>query len=144
MNTWIFQSVPDQFDLRSPASLSAGEKITWYATRYRDQMTPGDTAYFWMAGDPEIRGIYGWGVLTTGAYMKPRWDSHGVDVRVEARFRRPILATAIRNDQHLNTLLILRQPAGSNFLLEADQAERLRRLVRDNGESAPSKGGSRG
>jgi hypothetical protein len=100
-------------------------------------MAAGDIVYFWMGGEEDIRGIYGWGVLTSAPYMKRNWDSHGVDARIKVRFREPILASTLRGDSRLANLLILRQPQASNFLLEPEEAEALANAVKDNNEVAP-------
>src|SRR5260370_961577 len=57
MSVFIFQSVPDRFDLRE--EFEPGLDDTWYATRYRNEMRPGAVVFFWMGGPPEIRGVYG-------------------------------------------------------------------------------------
>ena len=139
MNVFLFQSVPERFDLRQAIR---PEKIdTWYATRYRNEMHPGDIVFFWMAGDEHFRGLYGWGHITSAPYLKSSWDSHGVDVKYEAKFEKPIFARSLREDTVLAEMLIFRAPQATNFLLSPVQAERLVRLVRDRGQPAPSLGG---
>ena len=83
MNYWIFQAIPERYDLREhfPKDDASDKEATWYATRYRSQMEPGDLVFFWLGGDEQIRGIYGWGHLTSKAYIKKNWDSYGVVVR---------------------------------------------------------------
>lgn len=137
MNTWIFQSVPARYDLREASSLRPGESVTWYVTRYRDRMSVDDIVYFWMGGEEGIRGIYGWGVLTSSPYMKKNWDSFGVDAKIKKRFKRPILASNLRRDPKLANLSILRQPQASNFLLEPEETKALARAVEDSEEVAP-------
>ncbi|MCR4342439.1 MAG: EVE domain-containing protein [Patescibacteria group bacterium] len=84
MNVFVFQSVPERYDLRE--AISPGAKDTWYATRYRNKMNPGDLVFFWMAGDEHFRGLYGWGKIISTPYLKSGWESHGVDVSYEVRF----------------------------------------------------------
>ncbi len=43
MNIFVFQSVPERYDLRQ--AICPGNRDTWYATRYRNKMNPGDVAY---------------------------------------------------------------------------------------------------
>ncbi|MEE1920501.1 EVE domain-containing protein [Pseudomonas sp. 148P] len=138
MNVFVFQSVPERFDLRK--AVQPGQTDTWYATRYRNEMQPGDLVFFWMAGDEHFRGLYGWGLLTSSPYLKSGWDSHGVDVRYEAKFAKPILAKTIRNDEVLAEMLIFRAPQATNFLLSAHQAKRLIRVIHSRGEEAPDFG----
>jgi 5-methylcytosine-specific restriction protein B len=136
MKAYIFQSVPDHFDLRN--ELHARQEYTWYATRYQNLMQTGDVVFFWLGGDTQIRGLYGWGKLISECYVKPGWDSHGVDVRCQRRFGRPILATDLRSDPVLSGMLILRAPQGTNFLLTDEQTSRLAALVSSAGEPAPN------
>jgi hypothetical protein len=136
MGVFVFQSVPERYDLRKV--IQPKESDTWYATRYRNEMHVGDLVFFWMAGDEYFRGLYGWGRISKPPYLKEGWDSHGVEVRYEAKFKKPILAKRLRDDEMLSDMLIFRAPQATNFLLTADQAKRLVRLIRDVGEDAPS------
>ena len=136
MNAFIFQCIPERFDLRK--EIEVGKNETWYATRYRNEMKPGDLVLFWMGGDEHFRGLYGWGELTSAPYLKSGWDSHGVDVRYRGKFDRPILAKSIKDDDSLRDLLIFRAPQASNFLLDQAQTKRLLRLIRDRGEEVPT------
>ena len=115
MNVFLFQSAPEQYDLRK--ELRPGEFDNWHATRYRMEMHPGDIVFFWMGGDQNFRGLYGWGEITSEPYIKPEWESHGIDVKYEAKFKRPILAKSIREDPNLASLLIFRTPQATNFLI---------------------------
>ncbi len=135
MSAFIFQCVPDRFDLRR--ELKPRHKDTWYATRYRSLMKPGDLVFFWMAGDPQIRGLYGWGKLTSTAYFKPAWESHGVDVVCEYKFDRPLLASQIRSQPTLENMLILRAPQSTNFLLSDTELSALTALISEHGNPAP-------
>jgi hypothetical protein len=136
MNAFVFQSVPDRLDLRK--AIRPGHQDTWYATRYRNEMHPGDIVFFWMAGDEHFRGLYGWGHIASAPYLKSGWDAHGVDVAYEVKFAKPIRATSLRDDPVLAEMLIFRAPQATNFLLSPQQAKRLARLVKDRGETAPS------
>lgn len=135
MNVFVFQSVPERYDLR--AAIRPGAKDTWYATRYKNEMHPGDLVFFWMGGDRYFRGLYGWGHITTVAYLQDKWDSHGVDVAYNVKFRKPILAESFRDDAILSDLLIFRAPQATNFLLSPEQAKRVVKLVKDRNEDAP-------
>jgi EVE domain-containing protein len=139
MNTFIFQSVEDRFDLRK--ELEVGKQDTWYATRYRSEMRVGDVAYFWMGGPTSIRGLYGWGNLISEAYLKSGWDSHGVEVKYRCKFGAPILATTLMEARDLGDMLIFRAPQATNFLLSPEEAGALAAFVRDHGEKAPPLGG---
>jgi len=135
-NVFLFQSVSDRFDLRK--EIQPGANDTWYATRYRKDMHKGDVVFFWMGGDPTIRGIYGWGNITSEPYMSEGWTKHGVNVTYRARFDQPLLATAIQKDPVLAEMLIFRTASATNFLLNDDEAVRLIGLVRSRGENVPA------
>jgi 5-methylcytosine-specific restriction protein B len=140
MNTFIFQSVvKDKFDLRK--DIEKGGKGTWYATRYLNEMSPGDRVFFWLGGDENIRGLYGWGILISNSYEKPGWDAPGVDFEYKGKFNQPILAKKLKTDPVLRDLLILKAPQASNFLLKPDEAKRLVNLIKDSGEYLPDIGG---
>lgn len=134
-NAFIFQSIPERFDLRE--KLQAGKADTWYATRYRNDMTAGDLVFFWLGGEEQFRGIYGWGRLTSDPYMKPAWDSHGVDIVYSVRFKEPILVHKLRHHPKLRNLLILRAPQATNFLITSDEVDALKVLIGAAGERAP-------
>jgi hypothetical protein len=134
-NTFIFQSVPERFDLRT--SIRPGKTDTWYATRYRNEMRPGDIVLFWMGGSEDIRGLYGWGHIASEPYLKKSWDAHGVDVVYKAFFKVPVLATAIRDSGSLDELLIFRAPSATNFLLSEAEARKLVKLIEKSGETPP-------
>jgi hypothetical protein len=104
-------------------------------------MHGGDVAFFWMAGDEQFRGLYGWGTLAAEPYVEADWQSHGVDVDYRVKFSKPILAKSIRHEIELADMLIFRAPQATNFLLTARQARKLVCLVRDRGEQAPELSG---
>jgi hypothetical protein len=91
-----------------------------------------------MGGDEHFRGLYGWGHILSRPYLKAGWDSHGVNVKYDVKFDRPVLAKSIRRDPELSDLLILRAPQATNFLLASNEAKRLTKYIRELGESAPS------
>lgn len=140
MNTFIFQSTPDRYDLS--AKLVPGNHETWYATRYRSEMHKNDIVFFWMAGDEKFRGLYGWGNLISVPYIKEAWQSHGVDIQYKVKFAKPILAKTIRDDSELADLLIFRAPQATNFLLDQRKARRLIALIAGRGEEIPALSGA--
>jgi hypothetical protein len=141
MNVFVFQSVPSRYDLREV--IQEGADATWYATRYRNEMHVGDLVFFWMAGDEDIRGLYGWGRITSPPYMKEDWDSHGVDVTYHTKFSAPVLATTLRKDSVLSSMLIFRAPQATNFLLNSDETEHLIKHISEARQPAPSIAGDR-
>lgn len=129
MNFWIFQAVPDRYDLREKGIIKAGKKDTWYATRYRSRMSVGDIVFFWLAGAEDTRGIYGLGKLISTPYKKPEWDSYGVDVEYKQRVVPHISVQEVRKVEALRDLLILRAPQATNFLLTASEGRAVMELV---------------
>ena len=129
MHAWIFQALRDRFDLSEPSLSGDGPTVTWYATRYRDRMAPGDVVYFWQAGPEDVRGIYAWGRLASAPYMKPGWRTFGVDVRIAGRIEPHISVEAIRRQGALADLLILRAPQATNFLISMKEAHAIASLA---------------
>lgn len=132
MTAWIFQSKPQQYDLRE--ELEVGSVEPWMATRYRSEMREGDTVYFWLAGSPDIRGIYGRGKIVGEPY---RHSDGGpvVDVKVDKTFHPPLTVSKIKSDIKLRKLDILRVPIGTNFRLDQEQIEALEKHL--SGLAAP-------
>ena len=129
MRHWIFQAIPERYDLRK--HLENGGSETWYATRYVSQMKPNDIVWFWLGGVPrKERGIYAWGHLTSEAYIKKTWDSHGVDVHVDHVLPHPITVDAFASHKVIGNMLILRMAIGTNFLLSHEESTALVKLCR--------------
>lgn len=129
MNYWIFQSMPDRFDLREEGLVEPGKKETWYATRYRGRMKVGDIVFFWLGGVGEKRGIYASGEIVSDPYRKDDWDSYGVDVRYLRKLLNPIEIQVIKNKRIFSDLLILRVPLGTNFSITEDQGKEFERMT---------------
>lgn len=138
MNVFIFQCLPDRYDLRSTKSIKPAKEETWYATRYRKEMNIGDLVFFWMAGEEKIRGLYGWGRISSTPYIIEEWSSHGVNVINEVKFSTPILSQVFREDKVLAEMLILRVPQATNFLLSRDEAKILIKIVEKRSERPPT------
>jgi hypothetical protein len=121
---WIFQSRPDRYDLRT--ELHPGRDEDWLASRYRDLMEPGDIVFFWLSGDDQYKGIYGWGRIMGTPVSSG--DETTVPVHNEERFIRPIPVAMIREDPELKELMILRIAIGTNFILQKREAVALAKL----------------
>ncbi len=130
MNYWIFQSKPKQYDLRLDSSLVPGRKDKWDATRWRTEMHPGDLVYFWMAGPPELRGIYGWGRLTSEPYEDG--SGYAVKVKYERKFPEHIPAETIGSNKELQNLMILKIAVGTNFLIDKREANAIAALINES------------
>lgn len=129
--SFIFQAVPSRYDLRK--ELVPGRRASWLASRYLEQMVQGETVYFWLAGEPTTRGIYGWGVITGAAPQ-----AVGGEYRIEVEYVRSfwqlhpaqhLSHELIAKDPVLKNLLILRLPVGTNFLLSPREDAALRALI---------------
>jgi WD40 repeat protein len=123
MNYWIFQS-KDQADV---AADQEGKSDTWLASQYRQQMSEGDLVFFWLSGPSEIRGIYGWGILQSGAQTGD--EGFEVNVRFIKRLANHLSVQTIRETNNLTDLMILRQPQGTNFVLTREEAQALADLL---------------
>lgn len=137
-NTFIFQAKKqqgDEGDLR--IFIVEGLTDIWLAKRHQRIMAPGDVVFFWMAGPPEIRGIYGWGVLISVAELDVEDGAFSVNVRYEQRYGAPLLARDLKNHPRLRMLPVLRNPVGTNFLVPPALARHLAVQVRLSGNDAP-------
>ena len=142
MNVFIFQSIPDRFDLDT--EVVKDKKDTWYATRYRKKMKVGDAVFFWMAGSDDRKGIYGWGVIDSEPYIKDDWNSYGVDVTYKEKFSKKLSKRILHADTALKNMLLFRAPQATNFLLTEDEAQALISLTKARGEKPPVIGGENG
>jgi hypothetical protein len=127
MKAWIFQSLPERRDLRS--ELVEGKADTWRVSRYRSEISPGDLVFFWMAGDSDIRGIYGWGEVTTQPYFDKSTDQFRVGISYKRKLARPMMHEQLQDSGELSSLLILRAPFGSNFALSNHEASAIINLL---------------
>lgn len=127
MNYWIFQAKTDRYDLSDPEILSEGKEEAWLATRYRIYMEPGDLVYLWLAGPPQIRGIYGWGRLISEPY--PTEIGYRVKVAYDKRLAQHLMADEIFSHNSLNGLLIRKLAIGTNFRISQSQAQAIGMLL---------------
>ncbi|AFU98365.1 EVE domain-containing protein [Simiduia agarivorans] len=140
MSVFIFQSIPERFDLE--LEVVEGKKDTWYATRYRKRMKLGDIVFFWMAGADDRKGMYGWGVIESEPYIRDDWQSYGVDVVYEKKFCNKLSKRKICADQILKNMLLFRAPQATNFLLTDEESRALIDLINKCGEMPPKLGGN--
>jgi hypothetical protein len=106
MDYWLFQALTENYPLRE--KLIDGNLETWYATRYRSRMSPGDLVYFALGGLEDIKGTYRWGQLKFSPYRKSEWEAYGVDVLYVRRLEPYLSISQIKADPRLQNLLILR------------------------------------
>lgn len=128
MKAWIFQGKPERYDVADANLVKEGETEVWLASRYHEQMHPGDIVYLWRSGDASKRGVYAWGRIVGEAEYHEDWG-WGVPVRYERRLPNHIAADSLRADRRLSEHLLFRMPIGTNFPLEGNEAGALRETV---------------
>jgi hypothetical protein len=138
---WIFQANPKFY--RFLEALQHLDRMQFLTNRYKERIQVGDIVLLWMSGN--YAGIYAqarvvegvaerkpdgdnaafWADSSSGATAKPR-----VVLTIEKRFLgNPLLKTAIAATEGLGNLMILRQPNGTNFPVDANAWELLRQLL---------------
>lgn len=145
MKAWIFQGNPTTFDIDGYLNASTGI-ITWRVARYAEQMSVGDTVYIWrsQAGDAGTAGIIAEGTIVDPPAVQaddslaaPFWIAPPetdllmrVKIRINriANKREMLKRDWMKDDSALQSMLILRQAAGTNFPLTHPEASRLRQL----------------
>jgi hypothetical protein len=146
MNFWIFQAVPERYDLVEKMKSLQSEQ--WFVTRYYDEIKAGDIVHFWLAG--KAAGLYGWGqILSPAPYLIPDGD-YRVQVSYQVRFmmspdrsdkaQAPIPKEMVRQDSELSQLQILLAPQGTNFRVKPTEADALNRLIKSAGFTEPQPG----
>lgn len=141
--TWIFQGNPDDFDIMG--YLHAGhDRITWLVRRYGDQMQKGDRVYLWQAigSHNATSGIVAEATIDSlpwsgpdHAESLPFWvnpdEASMIEMRVwlkvkkVANSKEVVQRKWLLEDPICRDLLILRQPAGTNFPVEGPHEDRL-------------------
>jgi len=138
---WIFQANPKFY--RILEALQHLDQMQFLTNRYKDRIQVGDIVLLWMSGNhagiyAQARVVEGvaerksdgddavfWADPSSGAMTKPR-----VVLAIEKRFLgNPLLKSTIAATEGLGNLMILRQPNGTNFPVDADAWELLRPLM---------------
>lgn len=146
MRTWIFQGNPEIFDIDGYLS-EAVEEISWRVARYADEIGVGDTVYIWKSqgADKQNAGIIAECEVieqprsqlddpVAQPFWKPSVEESGEAFRTRLRLlrvanKREVLKRDwLRDDSVLQSLLILRQAAGTNFPVTEAESRRLRVL----------------
>src|SRR5215471_4101604 len=137
---WIFQASPEFSDARS-AVRSLDEPV-WLVRQFKDEIRPGDTAYIWLSG--ACGGILGVAEVLEAPRIQPEPPGQirfirktekfaGDQVRVKLRLLKrlkPLIPRAyLQSRAELSKLSILRCPRGTNFRVNRQEAEILKRLV---------------
>lgn len=150
--TWIFQGNPNTFDIDLYLREGNGE-VVWLVKKHATEITVGDTVFLWRSeGNRELPG----GIVAELRVIEPvsvqtddpaslrYWKQPAPEASEPApRVRMRLLRLAgkrevlkrewLIDDAVLKNLLIVRQPAGTNFPVEPAQERRLRDLWENTG-----------
>lgn len=150
MSTWIFQGNPEIFDIDGYLNASAG-LISWRVTAYAERIALGDNVYLWKSQGKEApsAGIVAEGTVVdlpkvqkSDALSIRFWkqkpdDEEWLQVKIRinriASKKEVLKREWMKDDSVLSHLLIMRQPAGTNFPVQANEAKRLSELWRKTG-----------
>ncbi|WP_081056631.1 EVE domain-containing protein [Burkholderia vietnamiensis] len=148
MNTWIFQGNPSIFDLDGYLQTTPGV-ITWLVTRNATDINVGDTVYLWRSQGNEKTekrsGIVASAeIVSQVSTMVAEPDSHPfwlkkdnldnaqprvwLKVNRVANKKEELKREWLADDECLRNMLIIKQPAGTNFRLTTQEGERLRKM----------------
>jgi len=126
LNYWIFQSKPERYDLRE--EIVAEREESWVASRYRIKMRPGDIVFLWLSGLPQIRGIYGWGRLSSVPFEAKA--GFRVKVVYKKKLQKFIPFKSVKKNRALRNLMILKMAIGTNFLINEKEGDAISQLMR--------------
>jgi len=134
-NTWIFQAVPEEYDLLIvvPKKIHIGD--SWRVTRFWRKIRKGDRLLFWQAGSGA--GIYAIGKTSSVPYQRgKKWR---VRVQYAEMLEKPVLKTMLKEHPLLKKLTILRQQRGTNFQVEPAEWMALDKVIRSRHPDIPDK-----
>lgn len=133
MNYWIFQAVPQRYQL--PQKMKTMGSDRWFVTRYRDEIKANDVVYFWLSG--KSAGVYGWGYVISPEPSLALDGDYRTEVSYNTRFATPISKAPIVQQDGLKELHVIRVPQGTNFRVKPQEAVILNSLIRQAGYNAP-------
>jgi len=109
--------------------MQQGKTETWLVTRYIDEIKRGDLIYFWMGGEPNIRGLYGWGRVVSDApkYFKD-WG-FGIDIEYQIKFKTHIPYNRIKELPSFYDYILFKTAIGTNFRISDKQANDLKKII---------------
>jgi MoxR-like ATPase len=136
---WLFQANPKHWDLEHKLqTVSPSDADDWTVTRYREEMSPGDTVVLWQGG-PKA-GVYAVGELVGEPFERelPPWrppknDGSETEWAISFRYERilqsPITRERLLENRELRSLQVLRAPQGTNFRVTEREWEVLNALL---------------
>lgn len=133
--TWIFQAVPDKFDLAT--ALKHIRVFRWRVKQRESEIHAGDDVYLWLAGDGG--GIVARGTILTDPQLMadaPEERPFELETSDEAKqlcvaieintiFDEPLSKSLLLEHPLVKSLLILRNPRGTNFPVTLAESEAL-------------------
>ncbi|MFM0050992.1 EVE domain-containing protein [Caballeronia grimmiae] len=148
MTSWIFQGNPSTFDLDGYLHAVPGA-ITWLVKRHAQEMEVGDTVFLWRSQGKD-KANKGSGVVASAeivspvssmveeAESRPFWveksglgtEHPRVWLKLErvANKKEELKRDWLMDDEILKNMLIVRQPAGTNFKLTTQEGDRLTKM----------------
>ena len=144
-NYWLFQANPRVWDLKNALTTwDVGEESTWTASRYRDQMEPGDLVALWSGGDDAA--VLALAELTGKPYERPRpaWRTGArkveeqpltewcVPLRLTRALQRPVPKAVITGHPELADLGVLRFAQATNYPMMEPQWQALMSLTEED------------
>jgi MoxR-like ATPase len=142
---WLFQANPTVFNLAEEIETrKRGDEDDWTATRYRDEMRPGQAVLLWQGGSKA--GIYAVGELTgepferpTGEFWPDRAERPDHEWAVPFRYTdilvEPIRKPDLQRHPILRNMQVLRAPQGTNFKVSPQEWAELRELIDRTGSA---------
>lgn len=129
-NTWIFQGNPKQFDVDT--YVKENKIITWNIRqeRFVKQIKNNDEVFIWRSNGKNPGGIIAYGKVVREAYIED--DINQVDIEVEEyRLTKEdgmLLRDDLKRYMITSNLSIIKQPTGTNFYVNEEQREHLKKL----------------
>jgi MoxR-like ATPase len=126
---WVFQGNPKLWDFEEMLSRATPFQENWTTSKYREEMSEGDTVYIWQSG--EQAGIYAVARIVSEPYEVTN-DPYGdwkTDLVVEEVFDEPLLRPKLKADPRTSEMEIIRQAQGSNFRLTPAEDAAIRAML---------------
>lgn len=135
MKAWVFQGKPERYPLKE--NLVENNRETWLVSRYKDEISKDDIVLFWSSGNENIRGLYGWGMITQNHVQYYDNWGYGIEVFYKVKFKKHIGIKQIRESGVLNNNVLLKMPIGTNFKISDNEYHKLCEFIKSVGEIAP-------
>jgi predicted RNA-binding protein with PUA-like domain len=138
MAYWLFQGNPKYY--RIIDGIRDFTQMPWLVTRYAKEMQPGDGVLVWMSG--KDAGLYAIAEMIEAPKLMADlpdigyWlDKSRLGEKPFATIRftdklldRPLLRSELKQDPVLGTLIVIRQPNGTNFKVSPEEWRRVYEL----------------